>query len=97
MKKIIQVVYHFFKSKPKFTYILSLFTISIICIKSGIYFVDIYSEKILPTQLQIETDNKTITNELYFEINKEIEKSKLNKEKRSDFIAKINSILSNKI
>ncbi len=94
MKKLIQIVYHFFKSKPKFTYILSLLTISIICIKSGVYFVDIYSEKILPTQVQIETDNKAITNELYIEISKEIEKSRQNKEKRSDFIAKINSILS---
>ncbi len=94
IKRIIYFIFIFFKNKPRFTYILSICIISYICIKIGVYFVETYSEKILPTHIQIETDNKQITRDLYLEINKELEKAKKYNEKRSDFVAKINSILS---
>ena len=94
IKKSTQFVFLFFRNNPKLTYVSSIVLISLVCIKAGVYFVEIYSEKILPTQIQIETDNKSVTNELYIEVHKEIEKSKHNNEKRSDFIARINALLS---
>lgn len=94
IKKTIHLIYTFFKNKPKLTYILSVFIIAYVCIKIGVYFVETYSEKILPNHIQIETDNKQMTKEIHLEINKELEKSKKYNEKRSDFMLKINSILS---
>lgn len=40
------------------------------------YFVENYSEKILPTQVHISTDNHQITKELYSDIYKELAKAK---------------------
>jgi hypothetical protein len=94
IKKTISFIFIFFKNKPRLTYILSICIIAYVCIKVGVYFVEIYSEKILPNHIQIETDNKQITKDIYLEINKELEKAKKYNEKRSDFIVKINSILS---
>ncbi|APJ02457.1 hypothetical protein [Silvanigrella aquatica] len=96
IKKSISFVFLFFKSKPRLTYILSICILCLSFIKIGTYFVGTYSEKILPTHIQIETDNKQITHILNTEIQQELDKAIKANEKRSEFIHRINSILASK-
>ncbi len=92
-KSFIYLTYKTFKKRPKLTYVLSIIFITLIFFKVSIYFVEIYSEKVLPTHVQIDTDSKQVTFDLYRLVNVEIEKAKKNKEKRSDFLIHINEIL----
>lgn len=94
IRNVILFTYKAIKNRPKLTYVLSIIFITLICFKISLYFVDIYSEKILPTQVQVDTDNKLVTFELYRLIYIEIEKAKMQKEKRSVFLNHINEILN---
>ncbi|KAB8030875.1 hypothetical protein [Fluviispira multicolorata] len=88
------VIYSFLKKRPRTSYILSIVVIFLIVLKVSIYYVDIYSEKILPNHIQINTDNPKITSELYASINKELIKSIKNQEKRSHFLESVDNILN---
>lgn len=87
-------IFLFFKQKPRLSYFLSIFIITFIVLKVFFYFVENYSETILPSHIQIHTDNKKITNQLYSEVNKELIRSKINNESRTSFLEKINNILN---
>ena len=95
-KKIFFNIYFFTKTNSKATYLISIAIICLIITKTSIFLVNNFSEKILPSHISIETDNKIITEEILREVIKELEKSKKNSETRTIFIKNINSILASK-
>jgi hypothetical protein len=62
--------------------------------RSGVYFIKIYSENILPHSVQIFTDNQKITNALYLEIYKELSNSKNALRTRTQFVDKIKILMN---
>lgn len=93
IKHFVFLIYNGFKNRPKLSYALSVFLLAFACIRVSTYFVEIYSEKILPSHVQIDTDNSQVTFELSQLIQKEIEKAKVKKESRSVFLENIKVIL----
>ncbi|WP_338636299.1 hypothetical protein [Spirobacillus cienkowskii] len=95
-KKIFLNIYFLTKTNSKTTYLISIIIICLIITKTSVFLVNNFSEKILPSHISIETDNKIITEEILREVIKELEKSKKNSETRTIFLKNIHSILASK-
>ncbi len=85
-------LYSLLRKRPRLSYISSILIIIVIVIKISVYYVNIYSETILPNSVKINTDNSKVTSELYSLINKELAISLKKNEKRSHFLESVDSI-----
>lgn len=88
IKKLI----YYFNKKIIYLFLLSFF--SIIIIKFCAYFLEIYSEQILPNEVQIKTDNQKMTRNIHIEVNKILSQSIKNNDGRTEFLSKVNKFLS---